>query len=132
MRLSTKSTYGLRFCLELANRYDSNEFLPLSYLAEEIGTTDKYLEQIVNILKPTNILESQRGQNGGYRLIKPPNKISVGQILRCLENDLKFVDCLDGCKKDEKCCSAHHVWKKLYSEITNLLDNMTLDKLNKR
>lgn len=129
MRLSTKSTYGLRLCLVLSEKYSQNEFIPLVYIANEIETTEKYLEQIVTLLKPIEILESQRGQNGGYKLAKSPESISVGSILRCLENDLKFVDCIDGCQKDGKCCSAHHVWLKLYSEINNVLDSMTLDKL---
>lgn len=129
MKLSTKSTYGLRLCLILADKYCSYDFVSLSNIASEIGTTEKYLEQIVTLLKPIKILESQRGQNGGYRLLKSPKNILVGSILRCLENDLKFVDCIDGCKKENKSCSAHHVWLKLYNEINKVLDSITLDEL---
>ena len=121
MKLSSKSRYGLKAMCELAVKYD--EVVSIAQIAESTRTSEAYLEQLMAILKKSGLIISVRGA-GGYRLAKSRNEISVGEILRVLEDDLKFVDCSSG--ECENKCKCYTVWQKLYDTINNSLDNMKL------
>ena len=94
-------------------------------LESKIGVSGKYLEKIMRILTKRGIVSASRGANGGYYLAKPPKDITVGEIVRALEDDMILVECV---KKDGecKCCPSAKVWKKLYKRINQVLDEMTL------
>ncbi len=128
MKMSTKARYGLYAATKLATDYEKG-YLPTSEIASSIGVTDKYLEQILSMLKKDGIVLSLRGAYGGYRLSDTPNNISVGRVLRSVEDDLKIVDCIGKqCKKDCTCVS-HNLWNKLYQNINEFLDSISLQQL---
>ncbi len=127
--MSSKARYGLYVAVELAKNYENNNIVPVNVLAERTGVTEKYLEQIVALMKKANIVSSTRGANGGYILSDSPDKITVGMVLRAVEDNLEIVDCLHNqCGNSCKCVS-HSLWKKLYNNINEYLDTITLTKL---
>ncbi len=132
MKLSSKSRYGLNVMVILAEHFSENEPLSVSFLSKQVLVTEKYLEQILNILKKSKLVEAQRGSQGGYRLMKDPTDITVGEILRALEDDLKFVECLNNKCKNNKRCKSFSIWTKLYLEINNFLDSINLESLIKK
>ena len=87
MRLTTKSQYGLRVLGDLIQnwRENGNGYLQVGELAVRCETSQKYLEQVLLPLSHAGILESKRGQHGGYRLNRPPNDVSLAEALRHLE-----------------------------------------------
>ena len=86
MRLTTKSQYGLRVLGDLIRNWRSgNGFVQVGALAVRCETSQKYLEQVLLPLSHAGILESKRGQHGGYRLNRPPQEVSLAQALRHLE-----------------------------------------------
>lgn len=128
MKMSTKARYGLYAATELAKAYDGETTLSVADMSASIGVTEKYLEQILSLLKSEGIVSAQRGAYGGYILTDKPEKISVGRVLRCLENDLKIVDCI-GATCGRKKCAPHALWNKLYKNINEFLDSITLKEL---
>lgn len=122
MKLSSKARYGLKAMCELA--VHSGEVVSISQISESTTTSEAYLEQLMAILKKADLVVSVRGAGGGYKLAKSPEEISVGEIIRALEDDLKFVDCISG--ECENKCKCYTVWQKLYDTINNALDNMKL------
>lgn len=128
MKMSTKARYGLYAATELAKAYDSGKILSTAEMSAEIRVTDKYLEQILSMLKSEGIITAQRGAYGGYMLSDKPENISVGRVLRCLENDLKIVDCI-GATCGKVSCAAHGLWNKLYKNINEFLDSISLKQL---
>lgn len=129
MKMSSKARYGLYIAVELAKRYDETEPVPVAVLAQTTGVTEKYLEQIMALLKKANLVTATRGSAGGYKLTDTPQAISVGQILRAVEDNLEIVDCLHhSC--DGKCsCVAHNLWNKLYLNINSYLNTISLKQL---
>lgn len=85
----------------------------------------KYLEKIMRMLSSRGIITASRGANGGYFLAKPPEDITIGEIVRALEDDMEIIECVKGGSKC-KCCPTSGVWKRLYQGINQLLDSMTL------
>lgn len=129
MKMSSKARYGLYVAVELAKKYKSAEVTNVSALAQSTGVTEKYLEQIIALMKKASIVSSSRGANGGYKLTDSPEMITVGRVLRAVEDNLEIVDCIHkGC--NNKCnCVSHNLWAKLYENINSYLDTISLQQL---
>ena len=131
MKLSTKGRYGLRAMIDLA---DYSEEMPQSIacIAARQSISDSYLEQLMAKLKKAGLITSIRGAQGGYVLAKPSKEISVGDILRALE-DLSPVNCV-GLKGEQACggsdtCVTRNVWKRIDDSIQHAVDSIFLSEL---
>ena len=80
------------------------------------------------MLSSRGIVTASRGASGGYFLAKPPKQITVGEIVRALEDDMEIIECVKADGKC-KCCPTSGVWKKLHEGINKLLDDMTLEQI---
>ncbi|MEG2014697.1 MAG: Rrf2 family transcriptional regulator [Clostridia bacterium] len=128
MKMSSKGRYGIYIAVCLAENYNKG-FVPVSEIAGKTGVTEKYLEQILAKLKSDGIVDAMRGSCGGYKLSLSPDNITVGRVLRSLEDNLSFVDCLGGKCNHSDACVAQHLWNKLYINLNKFLDSMTLQQL---
>ncbi|MFR8548881.1 MAG: RrF2 family transcriptional regulator [Lachnospiraceae bacterium] len=131
MKLSTKGRYGLRALIDLA-QHSEKDAVSISSIALRQNISESYLEQLVAKLKKAGLVVSIRGAQGGYRLAKPAQTISVGDILRALEGDLRAVECPaltpQGCQESQLCV-AKYVWQKINESIAITVDEIMLDQL---
>ncbi len=127
MKLSSKTHYGLIACHILGKNYPDTP-VSASALEGHIAVSGKYLEKIMRTLSGRGIVAASRGANGGYYLAKAPEDISIGEIVRALENDMEIIECVSSGAKC-KCCPSSGVWRKLYDGINALLDSMTLKQM---
>ena len=126
MKISTKGQYAVRLMVEVAK---STELVSISLIAKNQNISPKYLEQIVSNLVKEELLESVRGQKGGYRLSRPASKISIKQILDTTGDSCSLAPCVHGeCERKNK-CNASTVWLALGTLINNYLDGITLKDL---
>lgn len=126
MKFSTRTRYGLRFLIFLAH-LPPGEHVQLHHVAERENISPGYLEQIVHILKSAGILNSIRGNGGGYSLKKPPQDITFEEIFHCLEGNMavKCVCDKNYCHSHEK-CRAKEFWIDFDNHIHFFLKNKTL------
>ena len=132
MKISTRGRYALRMMIELAKR-QGDGYVSLTELAERLGISKKYLEQIIPLLSRASFLVTYRGHCGGYRLIRAPEDYSVGEVLRVTEGSLSPVPCVEP-DNPSPCdnipnCPTYCVWKGLRDVIVNYLDNVRLSDL---
>ena len=131
MKISTRGRYALRFMIDLA-QHKQDEFIPLKDISERQSISIKYLEQITSLLSKYGLLQSVRGPQGGYKLARPQNQYTVGEILRITEGDLAPVSCLET-EANECCrrsiCATLKLWEGLEKAINSYLDGITLDQL---
>ncbi|MBO5928051.1 MAG: Rrf2 family transcriptional regulator [Clostridia bacterium] len=127
MKLSSKTHYGLMACHILAKSYPETS-VSATTLENCISVSGKYLEKIMRMLSNRDIVKANRGASGGYFLSRAPKDITVGEIVRALEDDIILLDCVNKQGKC-KCCPTSAVWKRLYSEINAVLDGMTLQNV---
>ncbi|GHT26715.1 AsnC family transcriptional regulator [Planctomycetales bacterium] len=92
MKISTKGQYALQMFLDLAEHRNEG-FVALKDIAKRQGISKKYLEQIVILLNRSDLLLTNRGSQGGYKLSKPLSEYKVGDILRYTEGTLTPVEC---------------------------------------
>ena len=100
-------------------------------ISERQDVSVSYLEQILNTLRKSGIIQSVKGPGGGYVLSRGPEKISIAEILRELEGPVAITSCLDpaeGCIRVDSCVT-HLLWKSLGENIERFLDSMSLKDL---
>lgn len=132
MRISKKSRYGVRMMLELALDYGKG-YIFLKEIARRQEISEKYLSQIVLVLKSRGLVVSSRGARGGHMLSRPPAEISIKDIVESLEGDPGIVDCVRNpsiCEKTVDCAAAK-LWRDLEKAVSDTLASKTLDDLVK-
>ncbi len=104
--ISTKGRYAIRVMLDLAQQNEDG-FVPLKDIAERQEISKKYLEIIVKDMVAGGLLVGASGKGGGYRLVKKPEKYTIGEILELVEGPLVSVACLADknydCPRRKKC-----------------------------
>ncbi|MGB3136714.1 MAG: Rrf2 family transcriptional regulator [Nodosilinea sp.] len=85
MDLSAKSEYALLALLELSPHYPSGEPLQIRQIASQQNIPDRYLEQLLATLRRAGLVKSQRGARGGYMLARDPWKITLYDVVSCIE-----------------------------------------------
>jgi Rrf2 family protein len=134
MKLSAREQYGLRAMIELGRRYGEGP-VSLSDVAQSQGISLGYLEQIAPLLKGSHLVESTRGVRGGYKLTRAPSEITVGDIVRALEEGyIMPLKCIPGAEGEDSCtrkgvCTARDVWKRMHEGMVEVLDSTTLADL---
>ncbi len=135
MKLSTKGRYGLRALIDLAQYSGDGTPVSTMSISGRQDISERYLEQLMAMLKKAGLVKSIRGAGGGYVLGREPDQISVGDVLRALEGSLEPVDCagLDpdgGCRAADSCVTKY-VWKRINESISRTVDEICLDQLVK-
>lgn len=132
MKISTKGRYAIRVMMDLAMN-GNDKFIPLKDIAVRQELSNKYLEQIIAMLNKAGYLETARGNNGGYKLVKKPSEYTIGDILRATEGDLAPIYCLteEGECEKRNHCKTISFWKGLDDVINEYVDSKTLEDLIK-
>jgi Rrf2 family cysteine metabolism transcriptional repressor len=134
MKLSKKSEYGLRALVELTQHYGLTP-LRRTEIAERQQIPLGFLETILLDLKRAGILGSRPGAHGGFRLIKNPHDISLGQVIRTLDGPLAPIACVSqtAYQKCQDCpytddieCPIKSVMSEVRTAIANVLDRYSL------
>lgn len=131
MNVTSKGRYALQIMIDLAQHRDDG-YISLKTISDRTQLSMKYLEMIVGNLKKSELVDSTRGKEGGYKLNKTPQEYSIGEILRCIEDNLAPVACIkEGeiqCDRSGACLTVP-MWKEL-DDITNAyLDTVSLEDL---
>ena len=132
MKISTKTRYGLRALIHIAEETanDEDKLVRIKEISENQKLSVQYLEQILFKLKKSGIIVGKRGPNGGYRLNKEPKDISILEIYNILETDIKVVMCD---KHNKNCvrtdCRTLYLWEKLDTALSKILKETTLAEL---
>ena len=130
MKLSTRSRYGTRMLLDLAQHYNQGP-VQLGEIAKRQNISLKYLEQIIIPLKKAHYVESVRGPKGGHLLAKPPELISVGEIVALLEEGTSLVECAvhaELCERSQN-CPTRLIWQEAAQAMFDKLKAITLADL---
>lgn len=132
MRLSTAGRYALRAMADLS-RHGGGDLVPRLDIAERQAVSEQYLAQLFVRLRRAGLVESVRGPSGGYRLARPADGITAGDVLRAVEETLEPVFCVDEAR-GESCprvdgCPTRWLWSELGDAINQVLDGVTLSEL---
>jgi len=135
MKISYKGDYALKTLLELAINYNRG-VLSIQELAKRGDIPEKFLEQVLLMLKKAGFVDSKRGVNGGYYLARPPQEIAIGEVVRFIEGPIEPITCVgkdtyEGCR-DVKFCVLRDVWTQVYNAVSSYIDKITFAELVNR
>ena len=132
MELNTKGRYAVTAMADLA-RYGAGEAVPLSAIAERQQISLAYLEQLFAKLRRADLVESERGRAGGYRLKRPAAAITVSEVLLAVEEGIRMTRCRGDdappCMAAGQRCITHGLWDALGDQIAAFLDGVTLQEV---
>lgn len=133
MRLSTRSRYGTRLMLDLAQQQPRRS-VQLKEISERQGISLKYLEQLMMPLKKARLVASSRGNRGGYRLARKADEISIGEIVSVLEmrNTLTECESNPGFCERAGSCSVRDLWVETTDALYDKLNGVRLADLLSR
>ncbi|HJU64679.1 MAG TPA: Rrf2 family transcriptional regulator [Gemmatimonadaceae bacterium] len=133
MRITTWAEYGLICTLHLARRRDDGPITGREIAAGERLPAD-YVEQILLRLRRAGIVRSTRGAHGGYVLSRPPERVSVREVINASELATFDLHCVSHPVDEERCAASHEcsirpVWVLLQQRIDEVLEGVHLSDL---
>ncbi|MGB3904260.1 MAG: Rrf2 family transcriptional regulator [Anaerolineae bacterium] len=132
MKLSTKARYGLRAMVDLALHCDQHP-VPRKDIARRQDISPHYMEQLFAKMRDAGLIEAIRGPGGGYLLSKSPEEITVGAVIRAVDEVLAPVPCLRT-ESPLECdraptCVTRRLWKDLGDRTDEFLESRTIQDL---
>lgn len=129
MELSNKSEYALLAMLELAAHYHKNEPMQIRQIALQQDIPDRYLEQLLAALRRSGLIRSERGAKGGYFLSRDPRKITVLDIVNCMEGIDGQRTRSSGSSKTAARAEIIEIWQEARQAADAVLQSCTLQDL---
>lgn len=129
MELSCKSEYALLALLELATHYQIGEPLQIRQIAAQQNIPDRYLEQLLATLRRGGVVKSQRGAKGGYILAREPWKITLLEVLSCLEGLDSRSSEDEASPKTVESAVVQEIWQEAHQAANLVLQKYTLQDL---
>lgn len=127
MKLTTKGRYAVTAMMDLALHQSEDEHVSLKSIANHQEISVAYLEQLFSKLKARGLVNGIRGPNGGYRLSRPAESISIFEIIDAVDEPIDITRC-HGKKdcQDGEVCLTHELWSDLSNQISSFLDRLKL------
>ena len=136
--LSKRTQYSLRALYALTRKFGEGPVL-ITTLAETETIPKKFLEQILVSLKGAGFVSSKKGKGGGYILAQPPEKITIGSVIRAIEGPLAPLPCASETRfrKCDECvdiqtCGTRIVMRQVRDAMAAILDETTLAMICKK
>ena len=130
MKISAKCEYACRAVLELSLQFRGNAPVQIQTIADNQNIPEKYLVQILLQLKGAGFVTSIRGKEGGYYLAKPPNKITLGEIIREVDGPLLSLSSADDSTESARILKG--IWQNVESSISCVVDDITFEEISNR
>jgi Rrf2 family protein len=132
MRVGSKGFYGILAMADLAQNYRRGDRVQVKDIARRQKIPEEYLGQIMVLLKRANLVRGTRGPGGGYHLSRPPESITVGEVLTSLEGSLVGLDLRSQRGRLAESIAARRLtdaWTRAVTAAEKILDEVTLADL---
>lgn len=129
MRLTTKGRYAASVMCSLARIYPEGS-LSVAQISKQLELPTNYLAQLFSKLRKAGLVASIRGKNGGFYLGRPPETITVYDIIQVAEEEIAPVHCKkDGVPEDFDCfpdCPLKYLWEDVNKSVSEILQSANL------
>ncbi len=134
MRITLESDYALRILNSLATE---NSVVDAKTLSEKTSVTPRFTLKILHKLVGANLVSSYKGVNGGYKLKRSPEKITLKEVIELIDGPIAMLRCLDSkeccsLNKDKSACAYHQIFDIISLDVAKKLSGITIqDVLDK-
>lgn len=128
MRISAKTDYAIRAAVEMSARSTSGQLIKAETVAEAQKIPLRFLLGILSELRHAGLVESRRGQDGGYRLARPATTIALADVIRAIDGPLANVAGTrpEALELTGSAAPLREVWICLRSSVRTVLEHVTL------
>ncbi len=132
--ITSKEHYGLRLAIRLAETYKTKKPISLAEISELEKISMKYLEHLIVPIRKAKWVESVRGREGGYLMIKDPNKITLKDLIDITSQRPYVIACLATGASRKKCpldcsCKSKNAWKKVQDALFTSMQDIKFSEL---
>lgn len=133
MKITARTDAALRAMLALAETGGIGGVTAVSDLASGTGLPLPFLRQVLLALKHGGLVVSRGGSRGGYRLARPADRISVGEVVRAMQGDFAPMPCASPSGAEvcaaSAACALRPLWARIQVATANIVDGVTLHQL---
>ena len=131
MELTRKAEYAVRGMLYLG-KHQEGQLSILGDIADAMDAPQTFLAKIFQDLAKKGLVKSSKGIRGGFVLARPPEKITLCEIVEAIEGPIMPNKCLmgEGMCSFQKTCTVHPVWRRLQTVTRGILEEVTLKTLS--
>ena len=129
--LTKRGDYAVRAALALARHASVPGFTKIQQVVDELGLPPRYTPQILGLLAKAGLAESRAGRDGGYRLLRDPEDISLLEVVEAAEGPLATEECTlrGGPCHWQEMCAIHPAWEEATQALRSSLANVSLADL---
>ncbi len=131
MRISAKAEYAIKAVLDLAIHRERG-LVSIQAIADRQRIPQRYLEQVLLLLKRSALVSSKRGSSGGYHLTRSPEEITVGDVLRAVEGTDAPFEALTGRRQPAEGHDLVELWTEISQAVAGVVDRLTFADLAAR
>ena len=137
MQISNKCYYALRALFELSLHQSESQPVKIGLIARKQRIPKRFLEVILSELRQGGFVESRRGVEGGYLLARAPEQITMGEVIRCVDQDISPVACVSENQQANSCefnyeCPFYDFWMEAKQVLENVYDGTTIRDIVER
>ena len=128
LRISKLTDYAILIMVELARE---RELLSAQTLAERARVETPTASKVLKLLASTDLVESCRGPNGGYRVTRPATEISVAEVIAAIEGPIAMTECSveEGLCTQEDRCDLRGNWQRISLAVSSALQGVSLAEM---
>ena len=130
LRMTKQADYGIVLLTRMSAQ--PGRIFNASELADETGLPSPTVSKVLKLLARGRLLESHRGAKGGYCLSRPPERVTVAQIISALEGPIAITECIDdtpGQCTQEAICPVRGNWQHINLAIRRALEEISLAEM---
>jgi Rrf2 family iron-sulfur cluster assembly transcriptional regulator len=133
--LSNSCRYGIRAVIYLAGKNPRDGNIGIKQISADLKLPTPFLAKILQQLAKNKLLSSTKGPNGGFMLLKKPESVTLLDIVRIIDGDGIFKNCIihagtcKGVKSRGKSCPVHDEYTKIRVELGDLFRSKTIAEL---
>ena len=131
MRISARGEYAIKAVLDLT-LHAGRGLIPIQEVAARQGIPQRYLEQVLLALKRGGLLHSRRGSAGGYHLTRPPEEVTVGDVLRAVEGHRSPLELVGRQRRGADGYELDLLWDEIAEAVSGVVDRLTFAELATR
>jgi FeS assembly SUF system regulator len=133
VRIAKLTDYSIVLLTWLASG-DEKRLITAAGLAAAAHLPYPTVSKILKVLLRAGLVTSTRGQQGGYRLARPADRVSVAEIIAAMEGPIALTDCsaeVKGLCDLEPVCPVTHSWQRINVAVRDALQNLTLEEMTR-
>lgn len=131
---SKSCEYAIKAMIFVAQKSSEDNRIGVKEIARGTSSPEHFIAKIMQELSRKKLIHSVKGPNGGFYIDKNDLKVSIGDIVKAIDGDSMYTDCVLGLKacNEKKPCPVHFEFKEIKKNLIKMIENNTIGDFNEK